>query len=117
MNMPTTELTLWYGATLVGRVREAVCTDTTWYGTLERTISTSDGPLAARLIEFMTFCTQWNERSAAMPENPPDAAEFDRFNDVIKSGLWFTQTKEGLKQQVTEAPFFFPENEVSWRTD
>jgi hypothetical protein len=117
MKIPTTELLLWYGAMKVGRIPDAFATDATWYGTLERTINAADGPLATRLIEFMEFCIRWNERSTADPDHPPDAAEFDRFNDVIKSGLWSTQTKEGVKQPVTEAPVFFPGNEVSWRTD
>lgn len=117
MSIATTELTLWYGTTQVGRVRDAFCTDATWYGALECAITSDDGPLAGRLVEFMVFCEQWNQRSAAAPENPPAAAEFDRFADVVKSGLWFTETKSGEKQPIVEAPVFFAGGELSWRVN
>ena len=115
MSMPTTELTLWYGTTMIGRVRDAFCTDATWYGMLDRAIAPADGPLASHLLEFMAFCEDWNRRSVAAPDNPPDPGEFDRFVDVIKSGLWFTQTTTGEKQPVIEAPNFTPGGELSWR--
>jgi len=103
---------------MVGRILDVFAYDTTtWFGTLERTIRVEESPLATRLIEFMDFCIEWNTRSAANPEKPPDASDFDQFNDVIQSGLWFTETKQGEKQPIVQSPVFFPGGEVSWRTD
>jgi hypothetical protein len=113
---PSTELTLWYGDVLVGHVRDAFCSDATWHGNFDIQLLPDDDEQAPRLIDFIDFCEKWDERLTGDPSNPPDAAEFDRFSDLLTSGLWFVTNAAGETCQIDEAPVFFAGGEVSWRT-
>ena len=107
------ELTLLYGTLTVGRISNSFCTDAIWYGDFEPTIKPADGELPKRLLDFIAFCKDWNER--ARNASGADAAEFDLYDDVIKSGLWATEAPVGERQRILDAPVFFHNGELSWR--
>jgi hypothetical protein len=111
------ELSLWYGTMLVGQIKEAFSSDATWHGVFEPQVDPADGPVARRVWEFIEFCERWNDRVRASPEEPPDATEFDRYTDVLKSGLWRTKDALGQENQIAEAPVFFRGGEVSWHLE
>jgi len=110
----STEFTLWYGPILIGNIVKAFESEWTWYGTLKREISSDQGPLARRLLDFIGFCKEWNER-ARNRSDPPDAAEFDQFSDLLQSGQWMTKDSSGRANIVAEAPVFFEGGDVTWR--
>jgi hypothetical protein len=106
-------LTLWYGPVLVGTVRQAFQSDGTWFGTLEREVLPAKSPLNRRLLDFIRFCEDWNERTRDN-SHPPDAAEFDQYSDLLTSGLWMSKTPEGSVSHIADAPVFFKGDEVTW---
>jgi len=109
------ELTLLYGTLKVGDIREAFCSDATWYGVFKPTIRPHDGDLAQRLLDFIAFCEDWNERVRRSSTGMPDAAVFDCFDDITRSGFWATETQLGQKSRIANAPVFFLGGEISWR--
>jgi len=113
----SSEVTLWYGDVLIGRVMDVFLSDMTWFGNLERVVHRCDGELAHRLGSFIDFCEDWNERTLKHPADAPDAAEFDQYSDVLKSGLWIVRNSAGESVRIAEAPVFFHGGGISWRTD
>lgn len=109
------DLTLWYDRVLIGRITDAYYSDWTWWGILKRDAQPIDGELAYRLLSFIDFCEDWNERTKKNPTDPPSAAEFDRYADLLKSGLWFVRNSEGRQQQIDTAPLFHAGGEFCWR--
>jgi hypothetical protein len=107
-------LQLYYGDTSVGQIKNAFCTDETWYGTLDLGVSGPDRWLVRRIESYISFVTDWNERLRR--DDPADPSEFDEYSDLIKSGLWFTKDRYGAVAHIREAPVFFIRNEVTWRT-
>lgn len=113
MNTPVA-LSLWHDSSVIGAVRDPFHSDDTWYGVLDRTIKPI-GEAASRLIQFIEFCEDWNDRNLADPEHPPDPAEFDRFSDLIESELWVIKGGDGMDAQILKAPVFFASGEITWR--
>lgn len=114
MNAPTTSFSLWYRDVLVGHVRDAFLSEGTWFGRFEPAFRPDDGGLPGRLREYVRFCENWNERQLA---GLGDVEEFERYADVITSGLWETEDAAGERRRVLDAPVFFVGNEISWRLD
>jgi len=108
-------ITLSYQSTKVGYIRSAFESDATWYGVFESTLAPDDGPLERRLLEFIKFCIDWNERTLDNPDAPA-ASEFDAYSDVT-SGLWKISSPGGEVRKIREAPVFFEANEVSWKVE
>jgi hypothetical protein len=105
------DLDLWFDGVLVGHIREPFQSDGTWFDILERAVQPSDSELPRRLSEFIRFCEDWNER---VRDDSADAAEFDSYADVVKSGLWVTIDSVGRSTRIADAPVFFSGDEVTW---
>jgi hypothetical protein len=109
-----TQFDLLYGTLEVGRIKKAFCNDETWYGVFEPQLKATDGVLAERLLSYINFTKQWNERLRKGVLAEP--AEFDRFDDIVKSALWATRTTEGGRNTIVDAPVFFEGGDITWRT-
>jgi hypothetical protein len=110
----STNATLWYGNVLIGNLINIVCSDETWWATIIRATS-RDQVLPKRLESFIALCEDWNERTRTNHDDPPSAAEFDQFADVLKSGLWLVEMPAGGKERISDAPVFYSGGECSWR--
>jgi hypothetical protein len=111
MNKSSNTRCLYYGEHLIGRVKDAFCTDDTWYGILDKGLELSDD-LARKLATFMTFCEDWNERAR---ESQADVREFEPYEELLKSGVWKITDEYGDPSVLSEAPAFFSGGEVAWR--
>jgi hypothetical protein len=107
------DLRLRYGSVNVGDIGDAFCHQGTWFGTFQRKISGKCGPVEQRLCDFITFCEEWHARLRA--GGVPDALEFDKFSDLLGSGLWQIEAPDGSLTPIEEAPVF-AEGEVSWHS-
>jgi hypothetical protein len=108
-------LVLKYGTLVVGRVSNTLFSDNTWYGLFQSDLGQNPGALGLRVAEYIAFCEDWNKRTEERPDSPPDASEFDRFDDIIKSDNWTATRAEGENLRILNAPVFFPGGEISWR--
>jgi hypothetical protein len=109
-----TDLTLLYGNKAVGVVKEPFLSDGTWYGTVHiETVGTKD-EADRRLIEYIRFVEDWNERVRSGGDASAD--EFDSYSDLTASGMWATKDANGEITPIIEAPVFFRGDEISWRT-
>lgn len=106
--------TLWYQGVLIGQITDPCYSDNTWWGVLKRIAQADDGELSARLLSFVDFCEDWNERTGTNPADQPSAADFDVYDDLLYSGLWFVRNSKG-EQQIDTAPLFHAGGEFSWR--
>ncbi len=105
---------LWSGGLLVGRVKGVIESDATWHGVLERTVAAGQGAAAARVVEFIAFSEEWNERVRRGED--PDPGEFGRFADLVESTTWRVGGL-GAVRRISKAPVFFAGDEVTWRYD
>jgi hypothetical protein len=108
---------LWYKDLLVGTVSEAFYSDGTWFASFQRTIAPEANDLARRLHDYILFCMQWHARPQGCVTDPPEASEFDKYSDIIESGLWTVEAPDGGRFRITQAPVFMFEAEISWRED
>jgi hypothetical protein len=109
------EFTLLYGDIVIGQVRNCICNDDTWHGTLIRIPLPVSDSNATRAIDYIAFCSEWNGRVSKDPGHPPDAEEFKRFSDVVQSGMWKIVSRSGKQSVIEDAPLFFDGGELSWR--
>jgi hypothetical protein len=112
------ELTLWHGEVLLGTVRDVYVDEDTWFGVFRQVDGPYDNEALRRLVEFIEFCQNWNEREKASNERgspTPDAAEFDQYDDLINSPLWSVMAEADRVRPVSGAPVFFEGGEISWR--
>jgi hypothetical protein len=110
------ELTLFCGQTRVGYIQDAFESDRTWFGMFERAVLPVTGSQARRILDFIDFCVEWNERTKDDPD-PPDASEFDAYSDLFTPGLWTITTPGGEVRKLRDAPVFFKGEEVTWAFD
>jgi hypothetical protein len=113
--MMPTDLRLYYDDVAVGQIKNAFESDGTWYGIVQLESPRPDRELPRRIYDYISFVEDWNERVRRGDE--ADASELDRYSDLIKSGLWFTKSDDGVVSRITEAPVFFAGNEVSWSVE
>jgi hypothetical protein len=106
------QLTLGYGDIPVGSVEDAFYSDDTWCGDFTMAPTPASGPLEERIREFEQFSQSWHRRLEESDD--AEAVEFERFNDLISSGLWHAEPAAGTALRISEAPIFM-EGEVSWR--
>ena len=92
----TNSLQLYYGKVRVGEIADSFASDETWYGKFTASITREDGPLYARILEFIEFCRNWNE-VRSNPGEPPDATGFEGFADMISSNDWAVQSNDDLR--------------------
>ncbi len=103
-----------YDTTEVGIVRNAFCSDETWYGRFEMTADPEAGAVEREIADFVEFCIEWNERARACAETA-DPAEFNRFSAVVEDGRWQAVELDGTALRIAEAPVFFRGGDVTWR--
>jgi hypothetical protein len=102
------------GNLLVAIVHEPFESGSTWFGSVRVTLQAGDGAHAARVLQFIAFTIDWHARVERDPAHPPDPEEFDRFTDLVDSGVWFTRWPDGHEEPIGQAPAFAPGGEVSW---
>ena len=105
--------TLFYDDAVIGTIDGAFVSDGTWFGDFHPASDDRSDDRLVRLREFIEFCREWHARLAT---DDADASEFDRFADLISSGLWHVRMADGSDQKIFEAPVFIG-NEISWRTE
>ncbi|PHQ36108.1 hypothetical protein [Rhodopirellula bahusiensis] len=98
---------------LVGDLFDTQYSDVTWFGSI-KLLAVTDDPTHRRILEYILFCEDWNDRTAADPMDGPDADEFDAFNDIIKAN-WFIEIDSQERHPIHLAPVFSRGNELSWR--
>jgi hypothetical protein len=113
MSTDVANLTLWYGPVFIGTIQDSHQHQGTFFGTFTKHALVNDEPLVRRLRDFIQFCEEWNERTLNK-SHPPDPAEFDKYSDLLTSGLWITNEPTGEIRRIVEAPVFFKQNEVTW---
>jgi hypothetical protein len=111
--VPTpTELELWFQGIHVGCLQSVFQSDDTWYGRLNLAIDRSNGATESRLIDFVEFCEQWNERAR---NGDADPDEFDAKMQNLPAGGWFTRNPSGEENPIEDVPVFFVGGDVTWR--
>jgi hypothetical protein len=106
---------LLFGNIHVADVQNVICTADTWFGFYERVIHENADGSASRILRFIEFSKDWNKRAKEQPKAPPDASEFDQFNDLIEGLRWSIESGDGKRSKILEAPLFFGANELSWQ--
>jgi hypothetical protein len=99
---------------LVGLVRQTLLSDNTWYGRIEFRLHEGMGEVRDRMSSFVSFCEDWHDRLNRHPENPPDAAEFEKFGELLQTGSWILRDNEGRNHPIGQAPVFLKGGEISW---
>lgn len=102
--------------TFVGFVKEPFLNDDTWYGIFETVIVEPEVDFEKSVLYFIDFSKDWNYKLTLNNENPPDASEFDQFNDFINNCVWSIEKNEGNHYKISKAPIFY-DNEISWRIE
>jgi hypothetical protein len=108
------DLKLYYADLAVGTIKNPFQSDNTWFGIIDLQ-SAHDGELARDIAEYVRFAEDWNERVHCNERADPD--EFDKYSNLVKSGLWSTRDEKGNVNRIIDAPVFFTGGEVSWRTN
>src|SRR5215472_16073473 len=106
------KLQLYYDNLLVGSIAAPLLHQGTWSGAFHQVVAAQDGPLAQRICDFIAFCRAWHVRLRA--QATCEAAEFEQFSDLLRSGLWLTRDPDGTTAAIEEAPVFIS-GEISWR--
>ncbi len=104
-------LEVWFGDVLVADLLNAFPHQGTWFARYRQVVAPEQGPLQARLCEFIWFCEAWHQR-LDRGENP-DAKEFDQYTDVIESASWRVLCPDGTELGIAGAPSFV-QGEASW---
>ena len=108
-----TSIKLYYGNLLIGNINRVFENYPHWEGIFEPKISRRDCTLQARILDFIQFCEDFNEREREGTDLPnPD--EFDRFSDITKDHVWSILDSHDRHYPIDEWPVFFAGGDVSW---
>lgn len=102
-----TELLLYFGPHLIGRVSNTFYSEFNWYGTLH-----ADEKIPHRVQEFIALCRDWSARLDA--GQVPSADEFNDWRDIHDPGEWRVVAPNGRAEQI-QAPVFWPDGDLCWR--
>jgi hypothetical protein len=108
-------LELYYGRIRVGQVAGPFLSDETWYGIFSGCTTHNDEPLYLRITDYIKFCRDWNMRVKRDAANPPGAAEFDKFADLVSTDDWSVKSENGTVFRIIDAPLFYEDGEITWR--
>jgi hypothetical protein len=108
------ELQLCYGPIVVGNLTDVFEHQGTWFGTFRAALSADIDPTECRICEFITFCERFDALAGAGAD--PDPAGFDRFGDLLSSGLWRVLAPGTDVSIIRDAPNFLGGGEISWIT-
>src|SRR5262249_51217634 len=97
-------LQLWFGDVLVADLLNLFPHQGTWFAQYRQVVAPEQGPVQARLREFIRFCEAWHQRLAG-GENP-NAKEFDQYADVIESASWRVPCPDGTDLRMAGGPIF-----------
>jgi hypothetical protein len=103
-----------YNGVLVAHLRNCYCSDYTWYGSYELA-KLDSGELERRLLEFVVFSEEWNNRLDKNPTSPPSASEFAQFGDLIDSKDWRVTAAGEAGYLIAGAPAFLGHQSILWR--
>jgi len=105
------DLKLRFSSLLVGEIKDAFCSEDTWYGIFHQAADASPDSTLQRLREYIAFSEEWHTRLKA--EQPHTAEEWDAFRDVYESPLWHTVADDGTINPIC-GPVFVA-GEITWR--
>lgn len=107
-------LQLWYDETCLGRIDGAFEHQGTWFGDFHAGDLCPTDAQHQRLGEFIDFCRGWYAREGS-PAGA-DVNEFAAFDDIVRSGLWYTIDEHAWKATIADAPMFMDgrHGEISW---
>lgn len=100
---------------LVGLVRDSFSCDGTWYGNCNLVMDRT-GAFENRVLDFIGFSKDWNERVRSGQVNPPAVSEFRKYEDVIDHKLWFVKLHDETCLKIQKAPAFFTNGDITWLT-
>ena len=104
-------LQLWYGDVFVADLLNVIAHQGTWLATYRLAIAPVQGSQQRRLCDYVAFCEEWHQRLSRGEDH--DAAEFDRFADIIWSGMWRVPCPDGTELAMAGGPIFV-QGEASW---
>ena len=102
---------LYYDSFLVGEIADPFEHQGTWFGAFTSRLPPAGSDIERRLADFVEFCERWHQRLKS--GHDPDAAKFDSFGPIVRSGLWQVVDERGDRVAVDHAPVFVG-GEVSW---
>jgi hypothetical protein len=104
-------LQVWFGEVLVADLLNAFPHQGTWFAQYRQVVTPGQGPVQARLCEYILFCEDWHQRLNRGEQS--DAREFDRFADILESPEWRVPCPDGTELRMAQGPGFV-QGEVSW---
>jgi hypothetical protein len=112
----TDELTLYFQALKVGRIRQPSFTTRSWSGgftpELPRSNATADRVrdyiLAAQLFAAQLHLADGGHSA------PPASDALHTFVDLLWSSEWSVLAADGRRMPITGGPFFYPDGLVTW---
>jgi hypothetical protein len=102
---------LWYGKILVADLGNVIVHQGTWFGRYQLLLTPEQGEQEKRLFAYVLFCEDWHNRLEQGMNH--DAAEFDTFDDVLRSGTWHFRGPDGSDLTIPVGPIFV-DGEASW---
>lgn len=106
------ELQLWYGDVLVADLHKVFPHQGTWFAPYELKILPGEGALQDRLLEYIAFTTDFNNRIAEGQDH--DFDEFDRFRGIAEAGSWKVPRPDGGIMPM-EGVMWFVDGQASWQ--
>jgi hypothetical protein len=104
-------LQLWFGDVLVADLLNVFPHQGTWFARYRQVVTLEQGPLQARLCEFIRFSEAWHQRLDRGEH--PNAREFEPFLDVLESAAWRVPCPDGTELRMAQGPGFV-QGEASW---
>jgi len=99
----------------IGNIKGAFCGEEatgTWFGRFSPSTHDSHDADEKRVRDFISFCRDWHRRQDE-PE-PPNAAEFDDFKDIVDSDKWNIEMPDRTTKTIG-CPVFYGD-EVTWKS-
>lgn len=107
---------LYFLNTLVGELHNVFESDGVWFGQMKtKPAFQSDGAANDRLLCYIHFAEDWNER--VRNGERASTEEFDSFRDVLDPGKWRVTGLGFESVGLAEAPVFFRGGDLSWRLE
>jgi hypothetical protein len=106
--------TLFYKDTEVGTIQNEFEDQGTWFGDFTMAEAAAADPGCARILGFIDFCSDWF--AGCQSSGGGDAAEFNRWPDMVGASLWTIVADSGVRVALADAPMFSGgrQGDVSW---
>jgi hypothetical protein len=109
---PPLELQLWYAEVLVADLHQVFPHQGTWFATYELKIGPGEGALQDRLLEYIAFTEDFNNRIAKGEDH--DFDEFDQFGPITEASSWKVPRPDSGVMPMTERMWFL-DGQASWQ--